>query len=614
MADLPTVNALDEVRDQSEKTTEAIHGLDKSIFAGLDSLKSVSDGMSDTLKKMLKIDEDAARDAKIAQFQLIESLRESARLNKDSKKPTGTDIKSPSLSELLKGTGLIGLAGVLIALGGAVAGLRGWEGKAIKEINKITKTSTTIVNGMKNLRFNILKVFGLTPTGLPIRDPETGKFTKSMPVSQQIALRYQALRASVLKVFGLGVDGKPLANAQTKLPKPLQGIGQRIISITSSVTEFVGRIFSSIGSFFGKGGKLLGNIVKAIGRTLRAIPIVGQIIGFLFAAFDGILTGFNTEGPLWKKITAGIAAFTGNFWGAPLDLLKDIISWISGKLGFKGVESFLDSFSIEDLITDALTAIPDMIGKAVDWIGTLFTDPTTALKQLWEGIVGVWDGIGQFVMDNAVTPAWNWFKGLFGFSEDEAVIPEDFNPIGYLMDKVKSLMKFIYDPETGKVFGLDLSIENLMKQLPEFKLPDIKFPEIDFPNPFEGIGEKIQSLDFDSFNLGKWFGGRLDLDLGDRLKSTLSELFGGSGTQAVSGAATGSGVGSGAEVDVRSREVGAAQAQPNVTVAAPQTTSVNNTNTNVNQTTVAPASARRDRKVHRFQRTGNIDNYSRSYG
>lgn len=58
MADLPTVNALDEVRDQSEKTTEAIHGLDKSIFAGLDSLKSVSDGMSDTLKKMLKIDED----------------------------------------------------------------------------------------------------------------------------------------------------------------------------------------------------------------------------------------------------------------------------------------------------------------------------------------------------------------------------------------------------------------------------------------------------------------------------------------------------------------------------------------------------------------------------
>lgn len=571
MADLPTVNALEELREENK---EGLQSLGSTFKGSIESLTNVSSSMAQSLRAMLEFDKKAAQDAKIAQFQLIENLRESARLQKENAKKDDKKVEGASL---FKDTGLIGLAGILVAFGGAIAGLRGWELKAIRSLKDVGGISTTITNGLKILKLNVLKVFGLTPAGIPIRDPATGKFMKSMPVTQQIGLRFQALKASVLKVFGLGVDGKPIA--QTKLPKPIQGISARIASLASTISQFVGNTFSAIAKPFGKGGKALGDIVKAIGRTLKAIPIVGQIIGFLFAAFDGITTAFSTEGPLWKKITAGIAAFTGNFIGAPLDLLKDIISWISGKLGFEGVEAFLDSFSIEDLITDALTAIPDMIGKAVDWIGTLFTDPTEALKQLWQGYVGAWEGIGQFVMDFAVKPAWEFVKGLFGFGEDEAKIPEDFNPVTYIINKVTGFLNKIQE-SIGKLFSGEIDIDSL--------LPDFQIPE--FPNPFKGIGEKISSLDFDTFNLGSWFGGALDLNLGDKLKSTLAELFGAEG---VATTVSGTTPTAGAETDVRSRNVAQATAQPNVTVTAPQTSIQTDNSTKVNRTSVAPASSRR---------------------
>ncbi|MEK9696006.1 MAG: hypothetical protein VW270_09585, partial [Candidatus Poseidoniales archaeon] len=343
--------------------------------------------MAKSLRAMLEFDKKAERDKKIADFALMEQLREAARKQQDKEELKRTNLLPDELADL-KGSGLLGLAGILVAFAGALAGLRGTEAKVIKglgrSINSAIKRGTSflranttvlesISNAYKNLRVSVLKIFGLTPGGLIRNNPITGRFEKAPPLTMQIADKLRLLKAKFLGFFGLTPDGK----INTKIIP--QGGRASMLSIAAK----------SIGETIGRVTKPIGNMLRTLGRVLRGVPILGQIIGFFFALFDGIKEAFNTDGPAYKKFTSFLAWFVGDFVGAPLDLLKSILSWAAGKLGLEGVESFLDSFSIEQFIKDSIKKILVMIEKVIDWFGTLFTDPTEALNQLWQTIVGV---------------------------------------------------------------------------------------------------------------------------------------------------------------------------------------------------------------------------------
>lgn len=597
MADLPTVNAIDELKSQNEKSLKT---LDRSIVSGLDSLKDSSMNMLNTLSSMLELDKNEARLRRISELQMLEQMREAARKQDLKKKDKSKNEEEKlSLLDLLKGTGLLGLGAIITGIAGAIVGLRGWEAKVLKDINKMSGLGTTITNGLKTLRFNALKVFGLTPSGLPIRDPATGKFMKAQPLTTQIADKFKIFKGNLLKAFGLGIDGKKTANTNFLVKGGvdiLENIKTFFSGFGEKVTKFFGNVFAPVSKFFSSSGSAIGKIATAIGKSLKAIPIVGQIVGALFAIFDGVFTAINTEGTFFDKVKVFFTAAISDFIGAPLDLLKSVVSWATGKLGFENAEKFLDSFSIEDLLEDLLNFIVDIPEKAFDWIKTLFTDPTEAMNRLFTGVTD----LGKYIMDEAVTPAWNWFKGLFGISPEEDLIGQDFNIVQLLNEQISKLSKWFYDEESGTMFGGAFNIKGMLfdlkDSLPEFKLPEFEIPsfDIDFPNPFEGIAEKIEAMDFSSFNLGEWFGGALDLNIGDKLKSKLSELFGGSPQGNIEGSTvTGSGGTSGAAVDVTSREVAQATASPNVTIAAPQTSVQTDASVKTNQTTIAPASPRR---------------------
>jgi len=128
----------------------------------------------------------------------------------------------------------------------------------------------------------------------------------------------------------------------------------------------IGKGFAKIGQFFARIGAFLGRIFKIFGTIFgfikNVVSIAGKVAGVvskifaplliifgIFETIKGFFEGFaNTEGNLLEKIMGGLAGALTGFLdfliAAPLNLLKGIISWIAGALGFEGVKEKLDSF------------------------------------------------------------------------------------------------------------------------------------------------------------------------------------------------------------------------------------------------------------------------------
>ena len=93
----------------------------------------------------------------------------------------------------------------------------------------------------------------------------------------------------------------------------------------------------------------------------------------IFETLRGAIAGFTeNEGSMADKIFAGLkGAVTGllDFLiAAPLNLVKDLIGWIAGILGFEGVKEKLDGFDfsfggIVDMMVNALRMVADVARK-----------------------------------------------------------------------------------------------------------------------------------------------------------------------------------------------------------------------------------------------------------
>ena len=172
-----------------------------------------------------------------------------------------------------------------------------------------------------------------------------------------------------------------------------------------------GGIFSKIGGFFGKIGTFISEAWAAIkGKfpMLSKIGSIGSILGKLalpitaiLGVFDAVKSGmeeFKISGDIGKSIGEGVKGLVKSVIGAPLDLLKSVVSWIVGKFGFDGVESFLDSFSFSDMLGVFVQRIIDW-GRGIfeKFFGTIydvFTDISSGFdKGPLQGMLEILRGV-----------------------------------------------------------------------------------------------------------------------------------------------------------------------------------------------------------------------------
>ena len=227
--------------------------------------------------------------------------------------------------------------------------------------------------------------------------------------------------------------------AKVLIGENIKGIG---IAVAGFFAIFGGTIMRGIGSVL-KMARTFGNIVGKIGKVFGKIFIPFTIAMGAFAAITGFIEGFK-EGGILEGLKQGVISLFDMLVAAPLDLLKDGVSWVLGKMGFENASEALESFSFSELFTSMFDSIFGIVGSAVDWVKGVFSnfDIAGTMQALWEGLVG--EG-GLFdILFAPVDMAINWIMGMFAFETPE----ESFSlreMIGGVVDNVINFFSELFN-------------------------------------------------------------------------------------------------------------------------------------------------------------------------
>lgn len=243
------------------------------------------------------------------------------------------------------------------------------------------------------------------------------------------------------------VLGKSMLGFVLKVPgvmKAINFVKTAYLALQATIITGLTNIGTSLMSF---GTKTLLPAMRNIGKKL--LRVFGRMLLPLYAIYNaivGFVEGFtaNKDDSLVEKIFRGISRGIEEVINAivmwPADLIKDVVSWIAGALGFTEIESFLDSFSFQEGFSELMntfetwiTGIPDrisewfsgIIGDLSTWfdetlanIGDFFSPLTEAWNQISEKISGIGDEISTF------------FSELFDFSKIQSMLTNLFAEIG----------------------------------------------------------------------------------------------------------------------------------------------------------------------------------------
>jgi len=136
-----------------------------------------------------------------------------------------------------------------------------------------------------------------------------------------------------------------------------------LVSKIMPAAETGGKGFiGSIIEFFGKFGKHIATVAKTVSKIFAPLLIVMGI----FDTISAMMEEFGKEDSDFVSIIgAGIKGLVNSIIMAPLDLLKDGISWILDKMGFEDASKLLDSFSFKDLFSKLVDGVEDIWRKLI---------------------------------------------------------------------------------------------------------------------------------------------------------------------------------------------------------------------------------------------------------
>jgi len=450
---LPRVNtaqgpsAASEAQDKKrQKMSIDLALLDNRLLSGIQgSLKS----MNKTLTKMFAI-----------QKRTLEEMLEQQMLalgKKQSKSRDTTvdadDVPEGDIAKLgFMSKTLIRVIAAISALGATFAGFRGFlnplkNGQlAFKLLRAIYRTPIRIFSGVLT---KIGRFFGINWLFDKIKTKITGIFN---------AL-FQGRRGADGRFQRLGIVPRVL----TRIRSVINSIFDRFPKISLGGLRGKDGVFAKIGGFFRRvlspiksvagfitNSKIFNNPLVKGGIALfkTVFKKVLWPLGMLISAYEGIKQMFNSdEETMFGKLIDGTTSAIGDFLGAPLDMLKNGLTWLWRKafgieLGEDGrvkddegiigkiIQGVMD-FSFEDMIKGFLKLPWDLVKGVVNWITALFKgeegeDPFKTLKdnpvfKIFASIVGFLDLVKDWVIEQIKKVP---FVGKLFKSDEEKLMSE----------------------------------------------------------------------------------------------------------------------------------------------------------------------------------------------
>jgi len=362
---------------------------------------------------------------------------------------------------------------------------------AIKALN-LPMMVKEVVNGVKAIGTWIAGVFDITKIKRLQRAAEG--FTQAFNAYER---GFANLAKNWIKVVELGWLGKAtikLGEWVTRLKgvfSPVTSVFSKIFVVARDTMTWV----SKLGGFFAPIAKM----AKYIGG-----PVTMLVLGII-DFFTGFVNGWK-NGSLFDGLKGGVDELMRGFITKPLDLVKDIISWLTEKLGWESISKSLDSFSFTELFNEYVVKWRD---RFLDFV----FDPSQWV-QAWESLKS-FPGIVGAEISAAFKSATDWVYDKFNsITDDLKKVFEDFSLTDLVTEAVTDVKKFFAD-------ALDFVMPNLT--MPTW------FTDLGKLDLFGGIVDRLNnSTMFDSLNFSKsaWPLNKIG-DIGDQIKQTLISAFSG---------------------------------------------------------------------------------------
>jgi len=238
-----------------------------------------------------------------------------------------------------------------------------------------------------------------------------------------------------------------------KLGGKVFAIFGRISKIFSSGS--IGKSVGRIGDFFKRIKDFFTNFVnksKTLTKVFSFMKSIGKVLGRFFlpitifmGAFEvikGFIKGFKKDG-IVGGIIGAVDGLVDFLIDAPLNMIKDLISWLLTKFGFEDAAASMDAFefNFSGLLSDAFFGI-------VNWVRGLFgmaplggEDTLPTPENEWS----LWDTIS-----NALNSVTTWLSELLSM-ENLMFALKFFTPWGLVTTAFMELGTWI-----GKMFNFDL--------------------------------------------------------------------------------------------------------------------------------------------------------------
>ena len=451
---------------------------------GQEGLLKVLEDISDTQNQMAQAQGVELQDKNKTDAKETEDKREQLSIFKVIKKGifgvtsgignlTGIIEKSALDSAKKAGTSLLGLAKKFL-FGGALIALLGFLDS--EEWPKITEKALAIADGIKK--------FVLSPFWPALKD---FVFSPSWEELKTLFSDYTVEMGTISAVVGTWAIVK-IVGIVTKL-------GAAFTAIAAGLT--------AIGGVIGLGAAATGAVIVAI---VAGILLTAK---GLYDAFKSFMDTFKETGSIMESIKQAGIEFVSTIIGLPLDLLKNLTSYLLEKLGFEDIAAKLDSFSFEGLINGFLQNVSDFISNMFTAAIAAFTPSDAFIERItgiYDDLVGFFtsipDTVGQKIEDiRSFFANLNLFGSIREFFEN--------------LDLFGDIREFFANLD---IFG---SLRTFLTTFDPFKdvrdvLANLKLPELpDISELFEKTVKKV--TDF--------FGGLFDINVKDIARAVIPDFL-----------------------------------------------------------------------------------------
>lgn len=375
------VDALHEIRDAIKKGIQ--NKSDTGAHARLDHIKSTLDKSLNTQKDILATFEKISNTK--SNQPTVEQTVEAQRLTEENNKllkqlVENTEPKKEKEEEKKKDdSGLLGGIGTALAIAlGSVAGMIQAQIKAIKFFTNLfvegvskfgSMLETALVKlskwfpSIKNVLFEIEATFVITMHNIQEFFTGIGKKAKSIFDSIEYFIGNTLSKVmksdvvkSVVATFENVVSGVKAFFAP--LTKEFMVIEESSGAI-QKVVQFVQTKIAAFKDFFEIIGTKMGNFAKIFSSTAKIVSKLAFPLTVIMSIWDtvkGALEGYEKEG-IVGLFSGAIKGLISSLVTAPIDMLKDAVSWILDVFGFKNASKFLDSFSFDDIMKKFVDAV-----------------------------------------------------------------------------------------------------------------------------------------------------------------------------------------------------------------------------------------------------------------